>query len=1061
MRAHELNTAELTPDANAPAAVDRNVLERLCRYYLDCINHDDQGGVSVFAASKHDPNYAELARFPGISGKEVPTSADAQAIVRKAARDRNRLSLQIGYPVLANRIKARSGWEGFILEPLCLFALQEATGTGALPPLVDEPPALNFKAIRTLVGANQASLADELVQLAEEIGLANSANLLDVRELMQALRAAREHWPWRESTAPEALALEPPLAAVSEPGIYNRAILIATERSPYTKGLETELATLRKTSLPDCCGTALGAWLESAIPPADSLKASALLEPIPLNTEQRQAVQSALTNQLTVITGPPGTGKSQVVTSILVNAAWQGMRVLFASKNNRAVDVVETRVNALGSRPVLLRLGGNETQSRLPDYLSGLLAITATRADAEEYEELSTLHARLAQQLDRLDQRVENTVALRNTVDRLDQQVDALRSEIGDERFRALRGTDPATCRGFFDQLSFALRRADRRAQPWLVRPFWRYLKQERHDAFSAAASAARASAESLGIALPSAPSDGASLDGWYAAVERLAARLDALAAVPEYFAALEALNRAEPLERISAERYSLVEQLARNSSELWKLWLRLQPGRLTPAERKILSDYSSLVQLMAGSRDEGGTRLSKQVDDRYHELFPRVTRTLSCWAVTSLSARGRLPLQPGFFDLLVIDEASQCDIASAIPLLYRAKRAVIIGDPNQLKHISAVSPAQDQRLLAKHELLADHIGWSYATKSLFDRAASLAASRDIVDLRDHHRSHADIVGFSNEKFYGGRLRVATHYDRLRPPSREAPAVRWIQTRGPVVRPASGGAMSHAEAKGIAAELRRLVLEQGYRGSIGVVSPFRAQTNFIRDLIQSDDDLASRLAGSDLLVDTVHRFQGDERDLMIFSPTVAHEMPQGAVTFLQRTPNLFNVAITRARSALVIVGDMDAASSVGVDYLAEFANYVQRLGKEQRSGTGRTSTFGPEYPRVARPEQVSDWERLLYRALYDAGVKTIPQYPVEQYTLDLALLTDEHRLDIEVDGERYHRSWDGELARRDQLRNQRLIELGWDVMRFWVYQLRDDMAGCVARVRAWSERGAS
>src|SRR5207244_7890626 len=62
-----------------------------------------------------------------------------------------------------------------------------------------------------------------------------------------------------------------------------------------------------------------------------------------------------LTMTHTVVTGPPGTGKSQVVTNMLVNAAWRGMKVLFASKNNKAVDVVEARVNGLGNRPVLLR----------------------------------------------------------------------------------------------------------------------------------------------------------------------------------------------------------------------------------------------------------------------------------------------------------------------------------------------------------------------------------------------------------------------------------------------------------------------------------------------------------------------------------------------------------------------------------------------------------------------------------------------------------------------------------------------------------------------------------
>jgi len=57
-----------------------------------------------------------------------------------------------------------------------------------------------------------------------------------------------------------------------------------------------------------------------------------------------------------------------------------------------------------------------------------------------------------------------------------------------------------------------------------------------------------------------------------------------------------------------------------------------------------------------------------------------------------------------------------------------------------------------------------------------------------------------------------------------------------------------------------------------------------------------------------------------------------------------------------------------------------------------------------------------------------------------------------------VDGERYHRNWDGELCWRDQIRNQRLIELGWDIMRFWVYQIRDDLDYCVDRVAAWMSK---
>jgi len=114
---------------------------------------------------------------------------------------------------------------------------------------------------------------------------------------------------------------------------------------------------------------------------------------------------------------------------------------------------------------------------------------------------------------------------------------------------------------------------------------------------------------------------------------------------------------------------------------------------------------------------------------------------------------------------------------------------------------------------------------------------------------------------------------------------------------------------------------------------------------------------------------------------------------------------------------------------------------------------------GPNFPAVARPELVSDWERLLYTKLYQAGLRPIPQYDVEKFILDFALVVGNRRLDVEVDGERYHRDWTGELLRRDQLRNMRLIELGWDVMRFWVYELRDQMPQCVERVKRWQHIG--
>jgi superfamily I DNA and/or RNA helicase len=443
----------------------------------------------------------------------------------------------------------------------------------------------------------------------------------------------------------------------------------------------------------------------------------------------------------------------------------------------------------------------------------------------------------------------------------------------------------------------------------------------------------------------------------------------------------------------------------------------------------------------------------------QYYVLTEKVSHLLPCWAVTSLSARGKLPFTANYFDLVVFDEASQCDIASALPLLYRAKHVAVIGDPMQLSHISNVHKNQDQQLLERFDLVENYTQWAYSWNSLFDMAKSFARAEDIVNLRDHHRSHADIINFSNKFFYEGRLRVATRYEKLIRPSNNAPGVKWADVKGTTVRPANGGAINVKEAESVIQVIKNLVIERSYRGSIGVVSPFRAQANLIKELCFKDEQLQSLLDNLEFLSDTVHKFQGDERDIIIFSPVVSAGVQIQTLGFLKRNGNLFNVAITRARAMLLVVGDMSAAKNSGVEYLAEFASYADNLkNKIEEKEENLSKDLGENYPASVDRTRVSDWEVILYQALYKAGIRTIPQYPIDQYVLDLAVIDGERRLDIEVDGERYHRNWTGELCRRDQIRNQRMYELGWDVIRFWVYEIRDDMDGCVERVKKWIDK---
>lgn len=1042
--------------ATTPATANTEIA-KLSRYYLECIGQDMDEGVSTFASSRYgEPDYAELSALPlAVAGTDWFNEPGVGRVLGKVRQDKAKLVAWLGYPVRLRRHRTPK-WEGFFVEPVLLWRIALPDQGGEPPTIEDDVPLLNAKFLRSVAMGDGLQLAEEAARLTEELGLnVPIAEMPEADELVDRLALIRPDWDWKDTLDPTSCQGDTALSMLSEEGIYNRAIVLPGERSPYTQGLETELKALAGVTEAQLAGTALGRWLAGDIgSEGQTPDNEPLVEVLPMNSEQRAAVRAAMSATHTVVTGPPGTGKSQVVTNVLVNAAWRGMKVLFASKNNKAVDVVEARVNGLGNRPVLLRLGSKEYQAKLAAYLTQLLAGNPGADARAGYDEGLTRHRGLATRLTELDRTQQQVLDARNTVDRLDAEADDARALFG----ALLAGIDDALVQstpGAMASLQQSVDAADRSRQGWMTRVLWRWSVDSRLQDLSKAGTAAASAAGKLGVHLPEAPAE-ESLASYRTALQRWNQRLDAAKKVLAYRRALEVLKGGPSFEDIAQQRSKLAEQIGQNSSRLWRDWVQLAPTRLSAAQRRDVADYAAALQLITGPDAE---RVHSSVKQRARALQSKVTELFACWAVTSLSARGRVPFEPGYFDLVVIDEASQCDIASALPLLYRAKRSVIIGDPQQLRHISALSRPRDSELQHKHGLVDTRVGWMYSVSSLYDVAAGVVAPDSIVNLRDHHRSHADIIEFSNRAFYEGRLRVATRYRQLKRPRGGEPGIVWQDVRGEVVRPASGGALNRHEAKAVVAALHDLLVVRGYEGTVGVVTPFRAQAQVLQELVSTSDELASARDKADLLVDTVHRFQGDERDVMFFSPVVSTGMPGGALGFLRSNGNLFNVAITRARGLLHVVGDRSAARASGVDYLADFASYVAGLTDAvRRPSAVDTNVLGPEYPPVAKPEQVSDWERILYRALYAAGLRPIPQYSVEQYDLDFALVAGDRRLDIEVDGERYHRSWTGELCLRDQLRNQRLIELGWEVRRFWVYEVRDNLDACVADILRWAQK---
>lgn len=1046
--------AKQPTQSNAESTIPDTPLGRLCHYYLACIGRDEDAGISVFAANKYgDLDYHELTDLAPASDAGLFSSDTAKKLIGQAKK--RRLAMYLGYPcALKHQKSKKSNWEGFFLEPLLLFPVDLGNSFHDTPRLETGFPIFNRDALRRLSNAERDTFLEELLQLERELGLTDVDELPELDELARRLESIRPEWPWEESVNPDELVKTPRISELTKEGVYNRAVLVVGERSKFTQGLEAELKQLSVLSASQMAGTVLGQWLESDQTTKSRIESPPIIEVLPLNSEQRQAIQQAMTAPLTVITGPPGTGKSQVVTNLLINAVWHGKRVVFASKNNKAVDVVESRVNNIGPRPILLRVGSNIYQTRLAEYLLTLLSTTATQDDATAFDEANEIHHKIELQLSKLDEHERKLVEARNKVDGLEQKFEAVRGQLTEIQIQALKSFDLLSTKSSFEDFRKVLRRSVKDNQGFLTKVFWGLSKKDRYARLKETGVTLATIGIPIGLSVPGTDPDDVTIKDWVSAAAKADETLKVANFAKDYLDALSVLQSLQPLEAIAKEQSDLLKQMSDNAERLWNCWLRIQPSKLNQADRQLLRKYGSLLKMVIETGPEAS--LAKDVYTQYRDLLPKVAHLLPCWAVTSLSARGKVPFAPGLFDLVVFDEASQCDIASALPLLYRAKRAVIIGDPKQLTHISGLPRGQDQQLLERFDLVENFPHWAYSYNSLFDLATGFSSGEDIVNLRDHHRSHADIIEFSNQKFYEGRLRVATRYNLLRRPPQEKAGVRWVNAPGHVLRPQTGGAINRPEAAAVIQTLRDLVLAKEYRGSIGVVSPFRAQANLIRELALADDEVSAQLASQEFLVDTVHKFQGDERDVMIFSPVVSEGITAGAIAFLKNNGNLFNVAITRARAQLIVVGDRNAAAECDVSYLAEFAVYVSKLDQAEATHvTEIKSGLGPKYPAVSNPELVSDWEMLFYRALFAASIKALPQYQVEKYILDFAVFSVDRRLNIEIDGERYHRSWTGELCRRDQIRNQRMNELGWDVMRFWVYEVRDDLDGCLKRVANW------
>ncbi len=972
-------------------------LQELCKYYISCIALESNTTLRV--SLKNSTSFIELF---ALDNNVLTTTEIATFLACNREKEND---LLVGYPLLK---------VGCDLSPIFILHITFNDGShgGKIGYSFDNEVAINKDIIDRYSTNEKTENIFELRQLELELGLILDANAFDKLDgLVQLLRSVRPNWEWLDELNPHKLkkgSIQPHY----DDGILNRAIIIAKEPTPYTVGLSNELAQLSQKTIPEVQNSILGKILTNQIHgyiPSDV----PVLEVLPLNLEQKEAVKTALHSDVTLIAGPPGTGKTQVVANLLINAAFNGLTVLFTSKNNNAVDVVVDRVNKLQKTlPIVLRYE-KSTKQCLMDYAQIWEKTTIKeQADTSLIQQYVKLYANNEEHLAQKQEVIE----LRNQMDALEQQIECLRDKytnlIGN-----LSDRDVSELESAYSSYTHYASKYAIGPKSFIQRLFKSIYVHKTQKALEEALGHLNMSmipySKNLKVSVDMSERERAHYDLIYNAL------IIDLKKIADYNFVLRKLRDSIALEQLDEQLLHDHSLLQRIASNVWKDWLKQHVKLYTTENRASMHHYFSLLE-------------HDQVDD-----MPLVMQKLiPISAITSLSARRRIPFREGFYDMLIIDEASQCDIASMIPLMMRAKRIVIIGDKQQLSHICLLNKQTDVNLMATHGI--QDARWSYRANSIYDLVESVTPSDCIIQLRDHHRSYLDIIQFSNQEFYDNTLRVATDYRRLVSPENDKGPVlgmQWVNVNGDTIRPDAGGAYNIKEVEGVIRTLRHLVDDLHFEGSIGVTTPFHLQAEMIRHALEGDSELRNSLElHNSLLIDTVHKFQGDERDVIIFSPVVSKGAVKQSLAFLKATGNLFNVAITRARALLVTVGNKEYCKHCGVSYLEHFAVY--NVGD-------------------MAPVESSAWEHILQRALSDAGIPVTAQYHVDKYYLDLALFQGNRKLDIEIDGEMYHKAWDNELCYTDQLRNQSLIQQGWDIRRFWVQQVRDELPWCVEQIQKW------
>lgn len=485
---------------------------------------------------------------------------------------------------------------------------------------------------------------------------------------------------------------------------------------------------------------------------------------------------------------------------------------------------------------------------------------------------------------------------------------------------------------------------------------------------------------------------------------------------------------------------------------------------RLTGLQQEIEGRIADLITLKTWQRkqqevsDEQKSALSAWRNDLINigKGYGKNTERNMASAVTNMQlAKGAVPIwimqqdtaitffpevDPGAFDLLIVDEASQCDI-SMLNLIFRSKKCIIVGDENQTSVATQASlfPIDRTNQLLDRYLVAHPFKQQF---NINNRTASIYTLSgviypNIVTLREHFRCRPELIGFSNKYVYDEQivpLRTATdnrfgspleaHHVDDDPTDRRRPQLvrQAVQLIADLVEDYENKQLDELPTVGI------LTLDSSYE---------EHREYMIRELSRHPriKEYSDEL---NLLVGTSREFQGDERDVMIMTSTASHKYTESGeikpprAVLGEEMMRIYNVAISRARDKAILLYSAHPEAVLKMN-----ESCYRRRMIDYCAGGG---LVGPE--RTTSPQELIDRSRSLYGE-WGVQVASLLQeqvpgadlkvnFRVGPYKMDFALIAEGKKLGILLDGHQVRDEAQSLQALDTQLT---LTRAGWSCFR--------------------------